>query len=83
MRTEEKFWRDRTVATCPRGERDFCLLGSIFWFESSTANCGRLGNKGKRKKEIENVIRPDGYRRTELLGSHPCCAREEDQSPVV
>ena len=57
--------------------KDFCLLASPFWFVSQS-RASRAGNwvlKGTEEEGIErNVIRSDGHRRIELLGSHSCCA---------
>src|SRR5260370_36691996 len=38
---------------------------------------------GNETRKLKNVIRSDGYGRTELLGSYPRGSREEDQSSVV
>jgi hypothetical protein len=75
MRTEETSGETDLSQLAHYGERDFCLLAFDFLAESSYRNrADRWLKQGTDRRKYKNVIRSDGYRRAELLGSHPCRA---------
>jgi hypothetical protein len=65
-------------STCPFGDGGLLLPSqSRLLFFRLSGQSGYLERRKlgiKSKKETKHVIRPNGDRRTELLGSHPGCA---------